>query len=350
MFFSIFFILLPFTRAFQPSIRKTNLIPPIFTTVISKSNDFMKLIRPQSILPTSLLCFSGGFMMNPSILGLLQTPSFIISTVNTILIMSSSMVINDIFDIENDRINSPHRPLVTGVISVKEAVVFFIGLLSLTEFLNMRFLSPHLQNIVHLSIINILLYTPIYKKIPFIKNVFCAFMVAFSLFFSGLSATKGLIELNPGFNIFSVALSIIFFGSWYNEVLLDMGDIEGDRENRIYTIPVLYGVKYAWIFSSFLLFFNILSNSLSLYYLFGRNTALGLPFIFSPIVYHHWKVYRLKYTRLVMKDAVNNMRKSLFGLVLFLCGLSIMQSGNVFPTLNWNRDIHWLHIATTVFI
>lgn len=317
---------------------------------VDKIRGFQQLIRPPSILPTSLLCFSGGFMMNPSILGLLQTPSFIISTVNTILIMSSSMVINDIFDIENDRINSPHRPLVTGDISVKEAVWFLIGLLSLTEFLNVRFLSSHLQNIVHLSIINILLYTPIYKKIPFIKNVFCAGLISFSLFFSGLSATKGLIELNRGFNIFSVALSIIFFGSWYNEVLLDMGDIDGDRENRIYTIPVLYGIKNAWFFSGFLLFFNILSNTLSIYYLFGRNTALWLPCIFSPMIYHHWQMDRLKYTRSAMKNAVKNINKSLFALVLFLCGLTLMQTGYVLPTLNWDRDIHWLHIATTIFI
>jgi len=348
MFLPIIFILLPWVCAFQPSIRKMDLIPPIYSTVKSKSNDFIKLIRPPSILPTSLLCFSGGFMMNPSIIGLLQTPSFLVSTVNTLFIMSSSMVINDIFDIENDRINSPHRPLVTGVISVKEAVWFLIGLLSLTEFLNMRFLSPYLQNIVHLSIINILLYTPIYKKIPFIKNVFCAGLISFSLFFSGLSAGKGLIELNPGFTIFSVALSIVFFGSWYNEVLLDMGDIEGDRENRIYTVPVLYGVKNAWFFSGFLLFFNILSNTLSMYYLFGRNTAICLACIFSPIVYRHWQIGRSGYSRSITKDAVKNISKSLFTLVLFLCGLRLMQSGYVLPTLNWDRD--WMVVATTVFI
>jgi 8-oxo-dGTP diphosphatase len=75
------------------------------------------------------------------------------------------------------------------------------------------FLPENLQTIVHVSILNILLYTPIYKKIPFIKNMFCAGMVAFSILFSGMAASsKELIIVNPRFSIFSVALSILFFG------------------------------------------------------------------------------------------------------------------------------------------
>ena len=175
-------------------------------------------------------------------------------------------------------------------------------------------------------------------------------MVAFSIFFAGLAtSSKDLLILNPRFPIFTVTLSILFFGSWYNEVLLDMGDIEGDRENRIYTVPVLYGLKKTWFFSGVLLFFNMISNTLSMYYLFGRNTAIWLLFIFSPMIYQHWIIYRLNYTKFIIKRTVNNMKNSLFALVLFLCGLSFIHSGYILPVINWG-DIHWLNIATTVFI
>jgi 4-hydroxybenzoate polyprenyltransferase len=317
----------------------------IYTT--KTSDDFStkfihlkRLIRAESILPTSLLCFTGGFMMNPSIIGLLQTPKFLVSTLNTIFIMSSSMIVNDIFDINLDKIDHPDRPLVNGCISRNTAIIYFLGFLSTVEFLNVRFLPDNLQTIFHLAIINILLYTPIYKKIPFVKNIFCATMIAFSIFVSGLSATKELMVVNPGFSILSIALSVVFFGSWYNEVLLDITDYEGDRQNGIYTVPVLFGKKNAWRFASFLLFFNILFNTLSLSYLYGRGVGFILPLIFSPMVYDCLSISNTKH-------AVNNTRKSLFLFVLFLCGLSLFRSGF---TISFPKDIHWLHIATTIFM
>jgi 4-hydroxybenzoate polyprenyltransferase len=324
----------------------------IDVSISTKFQHFKKIIRSNGILPTSLLCFVGGFIINPSIIGLLQTPSFLVSTINIILIMSSSMIMNDIFDINADRINHSNRPLVNGDISRKEAFIYLLGMLALTEYLNIRFLKENLQNIVHVSILNIFLYTPFYKKIPFIKNIFCAGLISFSIFFSGLSAsTNHLIEMNPRFNILSVAVSILFFSSWNIEVLLDINDYDGDRENRIYTVPVLFGKKYAWIFACFLFYFNILSNTLSLSYLFGRPIGMILPIISSPTIYSLLMIQKEKYSMYSVKNTINNTTRSLFFLVLYLCVLCFIKSGFVFvlPTLNW-RDIDWMTIATTVFI
>ena len=135
----IFIFFLPFTTSFQrrPScifdVKKYS-ISSLSTIkqnvdISTKIKHFKKLIRSESILPTSLLCLTGGFIINPSIIGLLQTPSFLISTINTVWIMSGSMIINDIFDIENDKIDHPDRPLIRGNIKKGEAVGFLIGLL-----------------------------------------------------------------------------------------------------------------------------------------------------------------------------------------------------------------------------
>ena len=346
MKFNIIFLLMPFVHSFQitpkPSLIQSSIAMSIQTTEMMH---FRKLIRSESILPTSLLCFTGGFMMNPSVIGLLQNPRFLVSTVNILFIMSSSMIVNDIFDMNLDKIDHPDRPLVNGGISKNTATGYLLGFLFIVEYLNTRFLPDNLQTIFHLAIINILLYTPIYKKIPFIKNIFCAGMVAFSIFVSGLSASKGLMIVNPGFSILSIGLSVVFFGSWYSEVLLDMGDITGDRENLIYTVPVLYGLKNTWLFSGFLLFFNILSNTFSLSYLFGnRGIGLILPLIFSPMVYDYFCISRESFST---KWAVKNTRKSLFLFVIYLCGLSLFNSGFSIPL---PKDIHWLDVATTVFI
>jgi len=90
----------------------------------NKSLSFLKLIRSKNILPTLLLSFSGGFVMNPSIYNILKSSIFITSTIITLLIMSCSMIINDIFDINIDKINNSKRPLVTGEVSIKEASIY----------------------------------------------------------------------------------------------------------------------------------------------------------------------------------------------------------------------------------
>ena len=150
------------------------------TNIVSKWNGFVKIIRPNNILPTFLLCLTGGWIINPSIYNLLHSQSFLISTINTILIMSNSMIINDLYDINIDKINSPNRPLVTGEITKTDAIIYIISLLSITEYLNYRFLPSSLQWIIHLAILNTIIYTPILKKMLLIKNISCAALVAWS--------------------------------------------------------------------------------------------------------------------------------------------------------------------------
>ena len=64
-----------------------------------KTNSFFKLIRYKNIPCTLLLSFSSGFIINKSFFKLFNSKKFMISTLITVLIMSCSMIINDIFDI-----------------------------------------------------------------------------------------------------------------------------------------------------------------------------------------------------------------------------------------------------------
>jgi 4-hydroxybenzoate polyprenyltransferase len=51
--------------------------------------------------------------MHPSFTFLMGSIPFLISSLTTLLVMSSAMVINDIYDLPIDRINHPKRPLVS---------------------------------------------------------------------------------------------------------------------------------------------------------------------------------------------------------------------------------------------
>jgi geranylgeranylglycerol-phosphate geranylgeranyltransferase len=183
-----------------------------------KVDDYLELIRYKNILPTFLLNFSGAFISNPSF----DIFHFIISSIDTILILASSMIINDLFDINIDKINNPTRPLITGKITINEAKIITIILLSIVEILTINYLPIESQMIIQYAIINIIIYTPIIKKITFIKNISCASLIAFVLYFSSLTIN----------NLLITTTSFIFFGSLSNELLLDITDYEGDKKKQ----------------------------------------------------------------------------------------------------------------------
>jgi 4-hydroxybenzoate polyprenyltransferase len=287
---------------------------------INKISNFFKLIRYNNIIPTTLLCFSGGWIINPSISNLLYSTSFIISTVDTILIMSASMVLNDIFDLEIDKINSPDRPIANGSINIIEAVIFALLLIGTSEYLTLTYLNDSLKLIIHLVIINITIYSPILKRIIIIKNISCASLVAFSLFFSGLSTTNSIINNNDNFGLLSLAMSVLFFGSWSNEILLDIRDINGDKKNNINTFPVIFGKEKSWILTNIILYYGIISNTLSIEYLYNnKKLASLLIIILSPLLINLYNIKKENYSE---KSIVKYMKYSnypLFVLLLYLC-------------------------------
>jgi geranylgeranylglycerol-phosphate geranylgeranyltransferase len=84
----------------------------------NKIGGFSELIRPKKILPTLLLNFSGGWIINPSFNNLINSKYFITTCATTILVLMSSMVINDIYDYELDKVNNPSRPIASGRIKI----------------------------------------------------------------------------------------------------------------------------------------------------------------------------------------------------------------------------------------
>ena len=295
-----------------------------YLNICNKFQSFLKLMRVKGIPPTFLLCFSGGWIMNPSLPNLLKSVPFIVSVVNTLLITSASMVINDIFDINVDRINSPHRPLITGEVTMKEAYLLSALLLGGAEYLTFRFLPFNLQMIVQLAIIQIILYTPVLKRIFLIKNLSCAGLVSFSIFFNGLaSAGNTLLTTNANFGLLGIALSLIFFGSWSNEIILDMRDIEGDKNNKIVTIPTLFGNDFSWLLLQTINNYNIISNSLSMAYLYNSpRIGSGIVIILTPLLVNLYQVKSAKYSLESIKSYTQKSNYPLLALMGYLCGLA----------------------------
>lgn len=285
-----------------------------------KINGLVTLIRPINVLPTLFLTLFGGWIVHPSYTVFLL-PKFLVTMVDTVIIMSSSMIINDIYDVEIDKHNNPNRPLVKGIITIKEAVFASMLLLVLAEYLNLSLLSTNLQWVVHVSILNILLYTPVFKKITFVKNLSCASLVALSIFFGALS-TDTLLGINDGFTILTISLNLVFLGCLYNELLLDMCDLEGDKEHNIYTIPVLFGNNNSWFFASFILYSNIFLNSLELAYLYNSYVGSMIAFICIPFIQDLYKIKQTNFSKEIITSSVKKSSDIMLVLFLYLGAIS----------------------------
>ena len=117
-------------------------------------------------------------------------------------------------------------------------------------------------------------------------------------------------------------MSLLFFGSLSNELLLDMRDIDGDKSNFINTFPVLFGNKNSWIFINIILYYGIISNTLSIYYLYDNKIIAGLiPIILSPLLINLYKIKKENYSKEII---VNYMKYSNYPLVILLFYLCLL--------------------------
>lgn len=315
---------LPLIRNSPKDIPDTDIgvVPVIKKSIVNKTKSFFKIIRYKNIMPTLLLSFSGGVIINPSY-NLFHSSKFIISSIITVLIMSCSMIINDVFDVNIDRINNKSRPLVTGEITMREAKIYIILLLSLTEFLN-SLLPYNLQVITHLAIINIILYTPIFKYILLIKNISCALLVGFAVVFAGLTAQNTLnIFLNKNIKLLVIASRLIFFGSLHNEILLDMTDTEGDKNNNVNTIPVLFGNNITWQLVYYITKINVLWNTFDVIRLFNFHLGMFFMLMCTPLIINLRKIKKYNYNKDVVIQTVKETNKPLLLTLLLLCLMSI---------------------------
>jgi geranylgeranylglycerol-phosphate geranylgeranyltransferase len=145
------------------------------------------------------------------------------------LALAFGNVINDIFDIETDRVSHPNRPLVTGAVSKKEATIysFILGILSII----MGFLVSSVHGYATIiPIIILILYAVKLKGTPFSGNVVVSLLVAYTLIFGALG---GVIET------VIIPAILAFLANFNREIVKDLADIDGDSKVGLKTTATI---------------------------------------------------------------------------------------------------------------
>jgi geranylgeranylglycerol-phosphate geranylgeranyltransferase len=234
------------------------------------------------------------------------------------------MIINDIFDINIDKQNNPTRPLVTGEIKKFEACVLSLFFLFATETLNVFFIPQELRFISNIANLIIYIYTPILKRIPIIKNVSCSLLVSLGILFTGLCALpiQGFLT-NDRYKLLTLASQLIFTGSIYNELLLDIADKTGDKQNNIYTVPIIFGNKKTLRTIADITILNVIFGVIYLMNLFDIYRAIVLVFFFVPLFKKLLLVDEFNYSKEIIKYSVSKTVMPMVALLFYLCLLSL---------------------------
>ena len=247
--------------------------------LVEKMKNYNQLLRTVNIMPTFLLNFLGGWLIIPSY-KLFLNKTFWLFSIITQLTMMNSMIINDLFDLKVDLISNKDRPLVTKKITLKEAMGLYTALNIITIYLtNKYFHKTNLCLCIYGANLIVFLYTPLLKKILFIKNITCASVVSSTIFLTYKSVLYGSnLNLNPNLNslismydynnnanLLHILSKFLFISSLYIELLLDIKDMDGDKKNNIMTVPNYFGVKKTLHFLTVIFIGNLIYYSNFLY-------------------------------------------------------------------------------------
>lgn len=161
----------------------------------------------------------------------------------TSLIAIGGYAINDVFDLEIDKINAPHRPLPSGLMTLREAkgysIILFISGVVIPLFnVYSKFLINFQASLIALiGGVLLYLYAIYFKRSGFLGNVMIGLLTAIPFIYGGF-LTKSFETM-----IFPALFSFLLIVG--REVIKDIEDVHGDQLKDVQSVALKYGVKPA---------------------------------------------------------------------------------------------------------
>lgn len=173
-------------------------------------------------------------------------PSYVIPPYITgFTLCGASMAINDYFDLPIDRINAPHRPIPSGAVTPRLALILSIALLGLGLSSSILTSPTCFLYAVFFATISYL-YSWKIKRLGFLGNIAVSLCVSAPFVYGGLAAlsiSNG--GVDGSFILIILFSSIAFLANLGREITKGIADIEGDRSHGVKSLAVRYGERAA---------------------------------------------------------------------------------------------------------
>ena len=254
-----------------------------------KVKDAIEILRPINALMGCLTVIIGILNTRVGISSDRLILNIILGAVTFFIIAGSSMVINDIYDIEIDKINRPERPIPRGAITLKQAKILFGGTLIFgisVSIIHSFLLELGLLNVIVATFFGFYgwFYAKWGKKTGLFGNIVTSIGFSIGVIYGAILNSLVL----PIYIYYFFLVS--FFGLLSREVIKGCEDIEGDKEEGVKTLALQLGIKksiyVSIIFAAFGIIFYILplfTNILNPL-LYSLSMIFGIAIMFYAII------------------------------------------------------------------
>ena len=298
---------------------------------------FLKLVRYKNLLMVLLTLILTkyaliNFFTKESYLTDFQ---FSILSLSLLLLTAAGYIINDVTDIEADKINKPEKVFIGVSISKNNAIIWYVVLnsigLALGVYISYLKHFPEFSFYFLFIVVALYCYSKYLKKIALIGNVLIAILCGLVIYlvyifdyrfdhdtvlstFSGHELNH--LKFGEAYILFFLRVSIAT--TLIREIIKDIEDIKGDYATNMKTLPILIGTKRSRniiIALSVLLFmyvvlFCMLSFSLGFYIVFVGLLVIAL--ITLVFIYKIWNAidnytFLSKFIKLIMLLGILSM-------------------------------------------
>ncbi len=196
---------------------------------MKKFSAILQLTRPVNVIIAMCSVFIAALITGT----LSPIANVILACLSAGLITAGANTINDYYDIAIDQINKPDRPLARGLISPGQAfwaslIQYFFGNLFAI------FISPLMFAIALFFSLLTYLYSARLKRTVLWGNIAVSLSTAAAFIYGGSAVHRPREAVIPAL--------FAFFFHFGREIIKDMEDVAGDRENNAITFPVKYGM------------------------------------------------------------------------------------------------------------
>jgi geranylgeranylglycerol-phosphate geranylgeranyltransferase len=245
---------------------------------------YVTIVRPINVVLSFIAVYLVMLVSNGLEVPGMQMAAFY-AALSASLGCAGSNVINDYFDVEIDKINRPDRAIAKGLISKRQALIYWsiinIGALAMSAMISFPCFL-----IALFSVFALVFYSSHLKGTPLFGNLTVSFFMALAFIYGGLAIGRWKAAVVPALFAFLFHLG--------REILKDIEDIEGDRSQSAKTFPIVYGIRTSLYVASvafvLLIAVTLLAYTMGIYdsvYLWIMVTAMYPALIYT--LYSMWR-------------------------------------------------------------
>jgi len=162
---------------------------------VKKLKAVAEISRPINVLITFLTVIVAGFIALHEIS---YQPAIFYAAISAALINAAGNIINDIFDLDVDKVNRPERVLPSNRMKKSEAY-FLFAIFNLTALIFAYFVNIACLVISIFAIIIVFFYSLYFKKVILLGNFIVGFLTGMAFVYGGLAVDSLETSIIPAF-------------------------------------------------------------------------------------------------------------------------------------------------------